>query len=142
MDENFISELVAEKEKRFGFEIPLSMTFSDALNSLKGTLDEVISASDNWNDQEGLKHTIAVEARAWREIFKKALEVAGADELSMVNTLAENDNADKLVGLANSGNKLMKHFYMSGESASDVLKMSFVFRTQSGIQIQATVDFG
>jgi len=142
MDENFLTELVAEGEKRFGFEIPLSMTLGDALNSLKGTLDEVIGASGDWKDQEGLKSVIAIEAEGWREIFKKAIEVAGADELSLVNTLSEGDNINKLVGLANSGNQVMKHFYIRGEPASDVLKMFFVFTVAPGIKLETSIDFG
>jgi len=143
MDENFLAELVAEGEKSFGFEIPLSITFVNALNSFKGTIDEVIAASDGWKDQEGLKSMIAVEAAGWREIFLKAVDVASKDELSFVAKLEEGDNAQKLIGLANSGNKVMKHFYIHGEAASDVLKMYFVFRHVSGTRIaDTTIDFG
>jgi len=138
MDENFIEELVADGEKRFAFEIPLAMSIGDALNSLNGTLGEVISASGGWTEKDGLKTNIALEAEGWRGIFAKTLEVAGAD--AMVNTLDGNPNM--ITGLVNSGNKVMKHFYMHSELGTDVLKMAFVFRASPGIKIEASVDFG
>ncbi len=141
MDDNFIVELAAEGEKKFGFEVPLAMTLSDALTNLKGTVEEVISASDGWKDQDGLKSLIVVEASAWLEIFKQAMQVAAADPLSPVATLSEG-NADKLIGLANSGNKLMKHFYIYGQPGSDALKMYFVFKTAPGVKMVTSIDFG
>ena len=137
MDENFIVELVAEGEKKFSFEIPLSMSFGDAINNLIGTVNEVIGASENWKDQDGLKSVIALEANGWREIFKKALQVA--DDLSSVG---DGDNADKLIGLANSGNKVMKHLHVSGERGSDALKMYFVFSVVAGPKFVTSLDFG
>jgi hypothetical protein len=142
MDENFLAELAAEGEKRFGFEIPLSMTFGDTLNSFKGTLDDVIAASDNWKDKDGLKSVIGIEASGWRQIFQKAVDVASNDELSFVTTLGEGDNAQKLIQLAGSGNQMMKHLFIDGEVASDVLKMYLVFRIAPGPRITTDIDFG
>lgn len=142
MDENFIIELVEEGEKRYGLEIPLAMSLADALNSLKGTLDEVISASDGWKDKDGLKAAIMLEAAGWKEIFNKAAEVAGADELSLVSTVGEGDNAKKLANLAGSGNQVMKHFHVQVEPGDDVLKMFLAFRSAPGTRIISSIDFG
>lgn len=142
MDENFIIELCEEGEKKFGFEVPLAMPFVEALNAIKGTLGEVIQASGGWKDQDNLKTLIALEAEGWLGIFAKAMQVAEASGSAMVDTLGESGNAQKLIGLANSGNQVMKHFYISGEEGSDVLKMYFAFRKSPGIKMETSIDFG
>ena len=142
MDENFIMDLVADGEKKLGLDIPLSMTFVDALNGLKGTVSEVIEASEGWKDQGGLKNMIALEAEGWKGIFQKASQVASGDDMSLVNTLADGDNADKLLELAKSGNKVMKHFFIMGEVAADSLKIYFVFQSAPRPQFTTSIDFG
>jgi hypothetical protein len=142
MDENFLKELVAEGEKKFSFEVPLTMSFGDALNNLKGTVEEVIKASDGWKDEKGLRMEIAMEAEGWKAIFAKAYEVSARSTQALVNTLEDDDNAGKIIGLAKSGNQAMKHFHVFGEQSANALKMYFVFVMAAGPKIISSIDFG
>jgi hypothetical protein len=142
MDENFVKELVAEGEKKFSFEIPLSMSFGDALHNLKGTVEEVIQAAETWKDEGGLRTQIALEAEAWKGIFARAYEVAAQSTQVLMGSLEDNDNAGKIVALAKSGNAALKHFHIFGEQGTDALKMYFVFVTSPGVKIISSIDFG
>jgi hypothetical protein len=142
MDENFIVELAAEGEKKFLVEVPLGMSLGDALGKLKATMEEVIRASEKWKDKAGLKALIALEAEGWRGIFHKAQEVVTRDPQALVNTLGEDGNDQKLLDLAASGNKIMKHFHLQGQNTGDALAIYFLFELTPGPKFITTIDFG
>ncbi len=142
MDENFILEMAQEGEKKLAIEIPGGMGFGDALNGVKGTFNDVVQASDGWKDKDGLKTLVALEAQAWRDIFGKALEVAGSDESSLVSSIGDAESMAKLEGLIASGNKVMEHVYLQAKKSGDAVKVYFAFRTKPGVHFTSSLDFG
>ena len=140
MDENFLTELASEGEKKFSFTIPLGMSLGDAFRNLEGTVGEVLRASSDWQDTAGLRSMVVVEAMSWQAIFKQSASAVGEEADGALPL--ESGGAEKLLAIAQSGSKLMKHFFIQGKQKADEIEMFFVFRLDAGPRFISTIDFG
>lgn len=142
MSGDIIQDLKNDGQRKFELEIPLDMSFGDALNNLVGTFDELIQASAEWSGGDGLKTALVQEIEGWRGIFKKAAQVAGNDGALMVARVGEGESVGHILGLAKSGNEVMKHFQVTGELASDSLKLFFLLSAGGGPKMITDIGFG